>query len=106
MTAVIPLMRCNEFAAYYMERMTRAWVPLALTDEGLVNALLLAACRHLTGHCQQWQQQQFIQLAAQFKLASVRSLREAISAEVFFSDATVIKAVMLAYDEVSTGYSK
>lgn len=104
MIAVVPLMRCNELAAYYLERMTRAWVPLALTDEGLIDALLLAACRHLFDHCQQSQQQQFTQLAAHYKLACVRSLREAISAELFFRDATVTKAIMLAYDEVRTGY--
>ena len=104
MTAVVPLMRCNDLAAYYVDRMTKAWVPLALTDKGLICALLLAACRHLYEHCQQAQQQQFAQLAAQYKLTCVRSLREAISSELFFSDATITKAVMLAYDEVRTEY--
>ncbi|KAI1616957.1 hypothetical protein EDD36DRAFT_430329 [Exophiala viscosa] len=102
MTAVVPLMRCNDLAAYYVDRMTRAWVPLALTDEGLTCALLLAACRHLFDHCQQSQQQHFLQLAAQYKLACVRSLREAISTDLFFGDATITKAVMLAYDELAT----
>ncbi|KIV79578.1 hypothetical protein PV11_07128 [Exophiala sideris] len=103
MTAVVPLMRCNDLAAYYVERMTRAWVPLALTDEGLICALLLAACRHLFEHGKLSQKERFTQLATQYKLACVRSLRQAISTELCFTDATVTKAVMLAYDELATG---
>jgi hypothetical protein len=101
-------MRCNELAAYYLDRMTNGWVPLGLTDAGLLNSIFLTACRHLSG--QDWQQQQqqqrFTQLSLQYKLDCLQSLREAISAKTSFDDATVAKAVMLVYDEVSSRASK
>jgi hypothetical protein len=106
-TAVVPLMRCHELAPYYVDRMTKAWVPLALTEVGLLDSLFLAACRHLYGNCQQPEQKQrFVKLAAHYKLACARSLRKAISAEAFFSDATIAKSLMLAYDEVSRPRSR
>lgn len=102
-TAVVPLMRCNEDAAYYLDRSTKAWVPLALTEVGLLDALFLAACRHIYRSCQHPQQQQkFLHLACHYKLACTKSLRDSISVEVFYSDATVAKTLMLAYDEVRT----
>lgn len=102
MTVVVPLMRCNDVEAYYVERMTRAWVPLALTDTGLLDSLFLTASRHLSQSYQkgQEQQQRFAKLAVQYKLDCLRSLRGDISAKVSFEDAIVAKTVMLAYDEV------
>ena len=91
-------MRCNETADYYLDRMTRAWVPLALTDAGFLNSILLSSCRHLS--IQQHQQRDFYQLAAQYKIMTTRSLMDGISAATPFRDATVATAVMLAYDEV------
>jgi hypothetical protein len=93
-------MRCNELAAYYEKRMITAWVPLALTDAGLLDSILLTACRHLSSNDWQQQQQQFKELSVQYKLECLRSLREAISVKTSFDDATVAKAVMLVYDEV------
>jgi hypothetical protein len=93
-------MRCNEIAAYFVERMTRAWVPLALTDAGLLDSIFLTACRHLSGKNWQQQQQQYTELSVQYKLNCLRSLREAISVKTSFNDATVAKTVMLVYDEV------
>ena len=64
--------------------MTRAWVPLALTDAGFLDSLFLMACRHLSGNYRQQQQQQehrFSELSIQYKLDCVRSLREAISGQ-------------------------
>jgi hypothetical protein len=99
-------MRCNELAPYYVDRMTRAWVPLALTDAGLLASLFLTACRHLSGSYpqqqQEQQQQRFTKLSMQYKLDCLQSLREAISVKTSFDDATVAKTVMMAYDEVRT----
>ncbi|CAJ2502367.1 Uu.00g097610.m01.CDS01 [Anthostomella pinea] len=100
-TAVVPLMRCNEPETYYVERMVRAWVPLALTDPGLLNSLFLTASRHLSGKYQQQQQQRFTELSAQYKLDCVRSLMESLSTRSSFDDATIAKSVMLAYDELT-----
>lgn len=99
-------MRCNEAAPYYLDRMTRAWVPLALTEGGLLDALFLAACRQIHRSCQRpQQQQQFMQLACHYKVACIKSLSDSISVEVVFSDATVAKTLMLAYDEVRIRHS-
>ena len=100
-------MRCDELASHYVDCMARAWVPLALTDTGLLDCLFLAACRHLSqNHQQQVQQQQFLQLAVRYKLECVQSLMETISAKLTFDDATVAKTVMLAYDEVGLSLTK
>lgn len=93
-------MRCHELAAYYIERMTKAWVPLALTDPGLLDSIFLTACRHLSANDWEQQQQQFTYLSVRYKLECLRSLREAISSKMIFDDATVAIAVMLVYDEV------
>ncbi|KIW23930.1 uncharacterized protein PV07_09677 [Cladophialophora immunda] len=101
-TTVIPLMRCNDAASYYLDCMTRAWVPLALTERGLLDAIFLAACRQICRSCQRpQQQQQFMQLACHYKIACIKSLSDSISVESFFSDATVAKTLMLAYDELA-----
>ncbi|CAL5867806.1 uncharacterized protein PFLUO_LOCUS2027 [Penicillium psychrofluorescens] len=104
-TGVIPLMRCTELAVDFSQRMTRVWVSLALTEANLLDILFLASCRHLSAsyhHQEQQQQKQFFtRLAFQYKLKSLQSLRDAISAETpVYSDSTVAKAIMLAYDEV------
>ncbi|RAK96472.1 uncharacterized protein BO80DRAFT_505383 [Aspergillus ibericus CBS 121593] len=102
-TVVIPLMRCNESAVFFTQRMIRLWVPTAITDLSLLNIVLLASCRHLSvgyGQGQQAQQCTFQQLSFQYKSKSLQALRHAISAEMpLLSDSTVAKAIMLAYDE-------
>jgi hypothetical protein len=95
-------MRCNGLDVEFYRRMTLSWIPLALSDDGLLNVLFLAACRHLS-ECYQTrpQAEPFSRMAFQYKLRLLRSLREEISAETaHFTDASVIKAIMLAYDEV------
>ncbi|KAJ5808552.1 hypothetical protein N7474_009821 [Penicillium riverlandense] len=104
-TGVIPLMRCTELAVDFSQRMTTVWVPLALTEANLLDILFLASCRNLSAsyhHQDQEQQKQFFtQLGFQYKLKSLQSLRDAISAETpVYSDSTVAKAIMLAYDEL------
>ncbi|CBF73537.1 predicted protein [Aspergillus nidulans FGSC A4] len=101
LTVIIPLMRCNGLDVEFYRRMTLSWIPLALSDDGLLNVLFLAACRHLS-ECYQTrpQAEPFSRMAFQYKLRLLRSLREEISAETaHFTDASVIKAIMLAYDE-------
>ncbi|KAL4819936.1 hypothetical protein BDW67DRAFT_173201 [Aspergillus spinulosporus] len=93
------------FFDHYVEfyrRMTLSWIPLALSEDSLLDVLFLAACRHLN-ECYQAQPQAetFSRMAYQYKLRLLRSLREEISAETpHFTDASVIKAIMLAYDEL------
>lgn len=104
-TAIIPIMRCTELAIDFSQRMTSVWIPLALTEASLLDILFLASCRSLSAsyhHAKQEQQKQFFaRLGFQYKLKSLQSLRGAISAETtVYSDSTVAKAIMLAYDEV------
>lgn len=82
--------------------MTRTWIPLAITETSLLNILFLASCRHLSVSYEEPQQKaHFARMAFQYKLRSLQSLRNAISAETpVFNDSTVAKAIMLAYDEV------
>ncbi|RAK90810.1 hypothetical protein BO79DRAFT_169836 [Aspergillus costaricaensis CBS 115574] len=103
-SVVIPLMRCNESAIFFAQRMIRLWVPTAITESSLLDIILLAACRHLSiayGQGSQEQQRIFQQLTLQYKSQSLHALRHAISAEMpLLSDSTVAKAIMLAYDEL------
>ncbi|RDW92704.1 uncharacterized protein DSM5745_00026 [Aspergillus mulundensis] len=102
-TVVIPLMRCNALDSHFARNMTLAWIPLALSEEGLLNILFLASSRHLNECYRQRQQAPFHRMAFQYKLHLLRSLREAIDVETpRFTDMTVLKAIMLAYDEDGT----
>lgn len=97
-------MRCNELPQFFTESMTREWVPLALTDIGLLDGIFLSACRHLAAHhCIDQKQQLFSQLAVRYKVECVQSLRGALLKKMPpFADSIVAQAVMLAYDEVSS----
>ena len=82
------------------ERLTEELVPLALTDAGAVYGLLLSACRHVALRLEQ--NQRFLTLGIAYKLACLRALNEAISTDgAAPTDLTVVKALLLAYDEVS-----
>jgi hypothetical protein len=95
-------MRCTEAETSYAEAMTGSWVPFALSDACLLKTLFLTACRHLCRVSQQQERQSFSQLAIQYKLDCVQSVRTAISAETApYSHAVVGAVVMLAYDEAS-----
>ncbi|KAL4978828.1 hypothetical protein BDW66DRAFT_4996 [Aspergillus desertorum] len=101
-TVVIPFMRCNGLDVEFYRRMTLSWIPLALSEDGLLDVLFLSACRHLN-ECYQTRPQAapFSQMAFQYKLRLLASLREEISTETpHFTDASVMKAIMLAYDEL------
>ncbi len=91
----------------YLKRMAEEWVSLALSDVGLLSGLLLAACRHLSLQSHR-QEQYYLRPATQYKLACVQALNRAISVEgsSAISDATVAKAMVLAYDEVRHPHSQ
>ncbi|KAJ5762833.1 hypothetical protein N7533_001514 [Penicillium manginii] len=103
--SIIPLMRCTELAIDFSQRMTSVWIPLALTEASLLDILFLASCRNLSASYnrpdQEEQKHFYTHLGYQYKVKSLRSLRDAISTEVpVYGDSTVAKAIMLAYDEV------
>ncbi|KAL4926199.1 uncharacterized protein BDV17DRAFT_160110 [Aspergillus undulatus] len=103
-TVIVPLMRCNAFDPAFYRRMMLAWIPFALAHQGMVELLFLSASRHLI-ECYEPRQQHrpYSRMAFQYKAGIAQSLREAISAETpNFSDATIIKAIMMAYDELWT----
>ncbi|KAL4899905.1 hypothetical protein BDW74DRAFT_183226 [Aspergillus multicolor] len=103
-TTVVLMMRCNALDVHFARHMTRAWIPLALSEESLLSILFLAASRHLH-ECYRAQRQAetYNNMAFRYKLQLLRSLREAIDAEApWFTDMTVMKAIMLAYDELWT----
>ncbi|RSM08473.1 hypothetical protein CDV31_008110 [Fusarium ambrosium] len=77
------------------------WILLASTEVDLLKGFLLAACRHLfIVHLEK----EFGQLAIQYKLSYVRSLRETISATgPESSRMAVTKALVLAIDEIMLG---
>lgn len=100
LAVVVPLMRCAELTSFYMDRMTRAWVPLALANRAFLDSLLLMASRHLSMLYGADQRYHFVKLASQYKLACIHSLQGAIADKPPFNDATVATVLMLAYDEV------
>lgn len=75
------------------------WILFSSTEVELLKGFLLAACRHLyIVHLEK----EFGQLAIQYKLNYVRSLRETISATgPASSRMAVTKALVLGIDEVS-----
>jgi hypothetical protein len=97
-------MRCNAFDEHFTERMMHGWVPLAVAEQSLLYIIFLASCRTLANqYTDRPEQKLFNRLAFQYKLVILRSLRESITTEApRFSDTTVSKALMLAYDEVRT----
>lgn len=95
-------MRCDEPDLEFTERMTRTWVPLARSDASLLDIIFLLSCRHLSAsHTHSHQESTFTQRAFHYKGTCLKILRDAISNEApSFSDSTIAKAIMLAYDEV------
>ncbi|KAL4952395.1 hypothetical protein BDW69DRAFT_167837 [Aspergillus filifer] len=101
---VVPLMRCNNFDADFFRRMMEAWIPFALATESILDIMLLVASRHLVESYEPQQQHEpHLRSAYQYKAGITQSLREAISVETpHFTDATILKAIMMAYDELWT----
>ncbi|KAL4794082.1 hypothetical protein BDV19DRAFT_205524 [Aspergillus venezuelensis] len=102
--SVVPLMRCNSFDADFFRRMMQAWIPFALATESMLDVMLLVACRHLAESYEPQQQHElYLESAYRYKAGITQSLREAISVETpHFTDTTILKAVMMAYDELWT----
>lgn len=74
------------------------WVLLASTEIEMLQGFLLTACRHLS---QSSSDQGFSELAIQYKLRHVQSLRETMLGEdPSASRAAVTKALVLATDDV------
>jgi hypothetical protein len=89
--------------------MVSRWIPLALTDVGLLAAVFLAACRHLTGKystaaefniSSTHEQVHYGHLAARYNIECTQILRTVISKNDAFCDATIAGCLMLGYDEV------
>ncbi|KAL2782776.1 hypothetical protein BJX66DRAFT_345527 [Aspergillus keveii] len=101
-TVVVPHMRCNAFDEHFTDRMIHGWIPLAVAEHTLLCVTFLASCRTLANqYTGRPEQKLFNRLAFQYKLMILQSLRKALTAEApEFSDSTVSKALMLAYDEL------
>ncbi|OIW24596.1 hypothetical protein CONLIGDRAFT_685558 [Coniochaeta ligniaria NRRL 30616] len=111
-TSVIPYLntQCRSLKARglkFVDCMAKEWVRLALRDASFLNGIFLNASRHLSAiHPQRDQQQLFADLAVRFKLACVRAVSAAISADAgtkSFSDSVVAVTIVMAFDEISLG---
>ncbi|KAH8657896.1 hypothetical protein BX600DRAFT_482486 [Xylariales sp. PMI_506] len=81
--------------------MVGEWVPLALTDAGLLSGIFLAACRHLCLYSHS--NAHVAEMAVNYKLICLRELGNAIttfSARSKNRDTAVAKAMTLALDEL------
>jgi hypothetical protein len=79
--------------------MLRELIPLAMTNPGLLTAILLAACRSLF---KQDQNDYYVELATFYKLACLRSMSNRLAAENRqVGDPEIAQAALLAADEVS-----
>lgn len=74
-------------------------IPLALSNSGLLSAILLSACRSLF---KQQQNNYYVELAIFYKLACLRSMSELLAAQNRqVGDSVIAQASLLAADEVS-----
>lgn len=79
--------------------MLRELIPLALSNPGLLSAILLAACRSLF---KQDRNDYYVELATFYKLACLRSMSELLAAQNRRAgDPEIAQASLLAADEVS-----
>ncbi|KAF4971405.1 hypothetical protein FZEAL_9856 [Fusarium zealandicum] len=77
------------------------WVLYSSTDTDLLKGFLLAACRHLSVF---QSEEEYTQLALQYKLSYVQSLREVISmGNPSLSRVAVARAMVLVFDEITLG---
>ena len=84
------------------QHLNKHFVQLAATNASSLNGLFLVSCRHLSQYLPH-NGPYFVQLALQYKIACVRSLREAISSSEIhspISDSTLALPLFLAHDEV------
>ncbi|EHK50743.1 uncharacterized protein TrAtP1_005180 [Trichoderma atroviride] len=81
--------------------MLRELIPLALSNPGLLTAILLAACRSLF---KQDQNNYYVELATFYKLACLRSMSQQLAAEDRrVGDPEIAQAALLAADELNIG---
>ncbi|KAL6867173.1 hypothetical protein J3F83DRAFT_740295 [Trichoderma novae-zelandiae] len=75
--------------------------PVALTNSGLLSAILLAACRSL---CEQDKTSRYLQLATYYKLVCLRSMSELLAVQnSYVGDSAIAQASLLAADELNLG---
>ncbi|KAI2705214.1 transcriptional regulator family: Fungal Specific TF [Penicillium roqueforti] len=87
------------------QHLNKHFVQLAATNASSLNGLFLVSCRHLSQYLPH-NGPYFVQLALQYKIACVRSLREAISSSEIhspISDSTLALPLFLAHDEILVG---
>lgn len=83
----------------YQDGMRREFVPLVLTDMGLLSGALLATCQSLFI---QSRNPMYDQLAIQYKVACLGHLNKAIPCEAGLAkDTTVVQVLLLASNDVS-----
>ncbi|KAI0138976.1 hypothetical protein F4776DRAFT_617512 [Hypoxylon sp. NC0597] len=87
--------------AEYSNYMRRNWIIFSSTDVDLLKGFLLASCRHLSMvHLEE----EYVNIAIQYKLAYVQSLREIISTEdPSLGRIAVTRALVLAFDDIMLG---
>ncbi|KAH6894523.1 hypothetical protein B0T10DRAFT_546022 [Thelonectria olida] len=105
-TVVIPNAHsyCNhgDAEALFLVGMKLHWLPMALSDVGLLCGLLLAACRHLTAPSPV-ASDDYTQMALRYKGVCIKSTNEAVVAEgTSVSDTTIAKALIMSSDEFSS----
>jgi hypothetical protein len=84
--------------------MRREFLPLVLTNVGLLSGALLATCQSIFI---QSRNPMYEQLAIQYKVACLGHLNNAIPSETDLKeDATVIQALLLASNDVSRGHDE
>ncbi|KAL7896047.1 hypothetical protein HDV63DRAFT_380240 [Trichoderma sp. SZMC 28014] len=85
----------------YRDGMRREFLPLVLTNVGLLSGALLATCQSIFI---QSQNPIYEQLAIQYKVACLGHLNNAIPCETdFMKDATVVQALLLASNDYAIG---
>ena len=111
LTYIVPRMKthCGRIGAMRLaqrETLTVGWVQLALSNLDILNGVFLNAARSLSvGYQQPLQQQQYSNIAVQYKLLCVKFVIDAISSgseSRRLSDVIVAETLILAFDEVGT----
>ncbi|KEY63880.1 hypothetical protein S7711_10128 [Stachybotrys chartarum IBT 7711] len=93
----------SSLGTFYRHRMTVDWIPLALTDPGLLSGVLLAACRHLAVVEKQDTRKHVLNtMAIQYKLVSLQSLAATLAGDesAALGDSALAKVIALGTDEV------
>ena len=93
------MLNCTVLRGIGSESMRENWVKLAITDAGMLNGILLAACRHLS--IVYPERPHIEQSIFSYKAYSLRDLNDDLKSQHMpLSDLTVSKALILALDEV------